>query len=91
MRSVMPPNKRQIRLPNGDLVEGTVMPFQVGGEHWNEYFVEDGTVLRVKMVATEIVRLEGQYDQNGDPAYAVGSANVTSVSAPDRLRKKGDE
>jgi hypothetical protein len=64
------------------------MPFQTGGEHWNEYLLDDGTVLRMKLVVTEVVRLEGMYDLKGDPSYAVQSTNVTAVSAPDELRKK---
>lgn len=64
------------------------MPFQTGGEHWNEYLVEDGSVLRVKLVATEIVRLDGQYDQEGNPIYMVNSTNVLAVSAPEDLMRK---
>jgi hypothetical protein len=52
--------------------------------------VEDGTVLRVKLVATEVVRLDGQYDQEGNPIYMVNSTNVLAVSSPeDLVRKKG--
>lgn len=66
------------------------MPFQAGGEHWNEYLVEDGSVLRVKLVATEVVRVDGQYDQEGNPLYIVNSTNVLAVSSPeDLMRKEG--
>ncbi len=67
------------------------MPFQVGGEHFNEYVVEDGTIIKVKLVVTEIVRVDDAYDAEGNPVYIVASANVTSVSAPESLKRKPGE
>ncbi len=82
--------KRKYRTPDGQEFEGTAMPFRAGAEHWNEYLLDDGTVVRVKLVATEVVRLDGQYDPMGNPAYVVFSTNVTHVSAPEEL-KGGDQ
>ena len=67
------------------------MPFQTGGENFNEYLVEDGTVIKLKNVVTEILRLDGEYDPEGNPIYLVASANVPYVSAPDELRQKRDD
>ncbi len=64
------------------------MTFQTGGEHWNEYIVEDGSLLRVKLVATEVIRLDDQYDQEGNPVYILNSTNVMVVAAPDDLRRE---
>lgn len=63
------------------------MPFQTGGEHWNEYLVDDGTVVRVKLVVTQIIRLDGEYDAQGDPLYSVQSTTVSSITAPEELRQ----
>jgi hypothetical protein len=42
----MPAKKRKVQLPpDNRTVEPTLMPFQTGGEHWNEYLVDDGTVV----------------------------------------------
>ena len=87
----MPLPKKKVSLPSGQEVEGTVMPFQVGGEHFNEYVVEDGTILKVKLVVTEVLRIEGAYDAEGNPVYLVASTNVMSVSSPDALRRKPGE
>ena len=84
----MPERKRMVPGPDGREVEATVMPFQVGGEHWNEYVVDDGTIVKLKPVVTEIMRVDGHFDQNGDPVYVVQATNVLAVSAPDDLRKK---
>jgi hypothetical protein len=86
----MPLPKKKVRLPTGQQIEGTVMPFQVGGEHFNEYVVEDGTILRVKLVATEVLRVDGAYDVEGNPIYLVASTNVTAVSSPESLKQKRD-
>lgn len=87
----MPLPKKKVRLPTGQEVEGTVMPFQVGGEHFNEYVVEDGTILKVKLVATEVLKIDGAYDVEGNPIYLVASTNVTSVSSPESLKQKWGE
>jgi hypothetical protein len=84
----MPAKKRKVNV-NGQMVEATVMPFQVGGEHWNEYLIDDGTVARIKLVATEVLRVDGQYDQQGNPLYLIATTNVTTVSSPDNLRHEG--
>lgn len=86
----MPPKKRRITLPDGREIEAIVMPFQTGGEHWNEYLLDDGSVIRIKLVVTEILRGEGEYDPQGNPGYLVQSTNVTVVSAPDDLKKGND-
>jgi hypothetical protein len=87
----MPLPRKKVSLPNGQEVEGTVMPFQVGGENFNEYVVEDGTILKVKLVVTEVLRIDGAYDAEGNPVYLVASTNVMSVSSPDSLRQKSGE
>jgi hypothetical protein len=83
-------DKRQIPLPDGNFIEGTVVPFQTTGEHWNEYLLDDGTVLRIKLVAMEVVRADDQFDPQGNPLYFLQSQNVLAVNAPERLRKGGD-
>ncbi len=79
--------KKRVPVGDGNFIEGTVMPFQTGGEHWNEYIVDDGSLLRVKLVATEVIRLDGQYDQEGNPVYILNSTNVLVVAAPDELKR----
>lgn len=83
------PGKRKINLADGSEVEGSVMTFRSSGEHWNEYLVDDGSVVRIKLVATEVLRIDGQYDPQGNPVYLVQSTNVMSVDSPENLRKEG--
>lgn len=79
--------KKKIQGPAGD-IEATEVGFRTSGENWNEYLADDGSVIRIKLVVTEILRIDGQYDQDGNPAYLIKSSNVTAVSAPDELRRQ---
>jgi hypothetical protein len=75
--------KRKVRTPEGREVEGTVIPFRINSENFNEYVLEDGTVLRLKVVVQSVMRVEGEQDPLGNPAYVVLSTNVVSVDPPD--------
>ena len=85
------PGKRKITAPDGHDIDASVMGFRTGAEHWNEYLLDDGSVIRVKLVATEVLRLDGEYDPTGNPVYLMQSTNVMAVDAPDNLRRGGGE
>lgn len=57
-------------------------------ERWNEYLLEDRSTLKLKPVVTEVKRLIGQYDNEGNPIYIVTASNVVAASSPESLRKK---
>ncbi|RIK94536.1 MAG: hypothetical protein DCC71_23605 [Proteobacteria bacterium] len=71
----------------GRQVQGDVVRFKVVEEPWCEYDLEDGTKVRLKIVVSEVIRLEGVYTDEGDPVYTVKSSNVMSTEVPDNLRK----
>lgn len=73
----------------GKEVLGELVLVQETREQWNQYQLEDGSTLRLKTVATEIYRVEGEYDQEGNPVYVIKSANILSVIAPEELKRKG--
>jgi hypothetical protein len=88
----VPERKKKVPAPDGNgMADGTELGFQTGGEHWNEYLVDDGSVLRIKLVVTDVARVEGHYDPEGNPIYYVSSTNVLTVSARPELKKGGDE
>ena len=78
---------RKFRRFGGEEVEAEVVGFRATGEHWNQYLLDDGTVFRIKLVLTEISRLEDRYDANGDPVYAASHTQVTAVDVPESLRR----
>jgi hypothetical protein len=70
----------------GRMVAATEVAFKGLKEEWNEYQVEDGAVLRLKVVVSEIFRLD-EYDQDNKPIYVIKSSNVLSSSVPEHLKK----
>ncbi len=66
----MPEQKKTLKILGTDMLVADV-PITKAIESFNEYVLEDGSVLRVKCVATSIVRIEGQYNQEGRPVYIV--------------------
>ena len=72
----------------GRKVEGEVLEFQSKGEAWNQYELEDGTTLRVKIVMLDVVRLIDEYDDNGEPVYVLSAQQIVATSAPSHLRKQ---
>ena len=72
----------------GRQVAATPIEVNQCSEKWNEYFLEDGSVVKMKLVVKKIFRVDGEYDPDGNPVYFVQSTNVTTVSSPKHLRKE---
>ncbi len=77
----------KVRLPNGSEVEATNVDFETMKEDWNEYKLEDGTVLKFKTVVSSIIRTENYDPMSGDPVYHVRSTNILRVKVPDELKR----
>jgi hypothetical protein len=71
---------------DGRNIEGAELNFKSLKEEWNEYQCEDGTILRLKVVVSEVFRLD-EYDPDGKPRYLIKSSNVLSASVPETLKK----
>ncbi len=82
--------RRRIRvtLPGGIIKEGVEVHMISADERWSSITLEDGTTIRSKQTVTQVIRIDGEYDQDGNPVYLTKSANVMVVDAPDSLRKK---
>ena len=48
-------------------------------ELWNSYQLSDGTLLRMKAVVTDILRIPGELDAKGNAVYMVNSNNITHI------------
>ncbi len=74
--------------PASPMVEGTVVSVSESTEKWSEVTLQDGTVIRIKPNVLSAIRMDGQYDPEGNPVYAIRSAAVITIaSAPAHLRK----
>ena len=81
--------RRKVKIPfNGQDVDAELVDVSQTSERWNEYLLEDGTILKVKLVLTNVYRVTGQHDSEGNPVYILQSTNVVSTNAPENLRKK---
>jgi len=57
-------------------------------EYWNEYKLDDGTVLKVKIVLRGVRRAE-QHNTDGTPIYLINAQNVVrATKVPKELRGK---
>lgn len=55
------------------------IPFESLNESWSEYTLSDGSVIRIRTVVTGVIRVQGEYDDQGRPLYLVQSQNIMSV------------
>ena len=67
-----------VKMPNGRSVKGKKLSFKTIKEDWNEYELEDGTRLYVKLVLIDVVRLN-MLNQFGEPVYQIASHNLVKV------------
>lgn len=86
----MTQREREITGPDGQRARAVEVSFQSAQEHWNEYLLEDGSVVRLKPVATEIFRLIDRHDADGNPIYVLKSTNIVVVRAADHMRQRPD-
>ena len=85
----MKERRKPIKLPSGEVVEGTVVDVASSTEKFSEYLLSDGTKLRAKLAIFEAVRHDENWDSEGNPVYIVRSQNVVVVvDAPKKLKKK---
>ena len=73
---------------NGQQVDADAIDVNQSNERWNEYLLEDGTILKLKAVLTNVYRIDGQYDAEVNPMYILQSTNVITANAPQELRRK---
>jgi len=48
-------------------VEAEQIDFEAKTEPWSTYELTDGTTLKVRVILTGVLRIEGEYDQSGNP------------------------
>jgi len=74
----MPEQRKTLALMGAD-VEVIDVPIKTSTEFFNEYTLEDGTVLKVKSSASSIVKVAGQTLPDGNPLFLVFTTPVVNV------------
>ena len=75
---------------NNQIVEAESMEFQPLDEQWSRYRLEDGTIVKIKTVPSDIFKLPQPDPVTGLPQLVVRSGNVMSVEPPDKPIAKKD-
>jgi hypothetical protein len=83
----MPEQKRKMAILGAEM-DMIDVPIKKATEFFNEYELEDGSVLKVKSVATSILRFHDQFTPDGRPLYLVLTSPAVSVKKSLISRKK---
>ena len=63
----------------GQAVEAETMEFKPIEEAWSFYRLEDGTVVKIKLIVSDVFKLPNNDPMTGMPQLIVKSTNVMSV------------
>jgi hypothetical protein len=63
----------------GEDSTGEDIDFKVIKEDWNRYELEDGSIIKVKLIASNFVKLNNEFDEDGNPLYVLKSSNVMII------------
>jgi hypothetical protein len=74
----------------GKQCNGKVLNFTSSEPEWLIIKVEDGTVIKVKLLLTEIIRAVGEHYENGEPGYLYSYNIMQSIVGPDALQKENE-
>lgn len=82
-------HKKTIKLPTGETVVCSIVDILESIERSNEVRLSDGTILKVKIVTTEVSRVDDRWDEDGNPMYAIKSQNIVTVfETQESLKRK---
>ena len=71
-----------VKMPfQGREIDATELKFDTVKEEWNEYKCEDGSVVRLKTVASKIFRTGERNPATGELIFMVRSSNILDVVA----------
>jgi hypothetical protein len=81
--------ERKVQLPIGNTVlSGSDVPITKKTEGLYEYELEDGSIIRVGLVVTQVIRVDGSFDGDGNPVYIVRNGIVTNtIQGGEKVRR----
>jgi hypothetical protein len=72
--------------PKGQPVEAEQQHFKPIHEPWSEYELEDGKILKIRIIVSEIYKLDEVDKVTGRNAYMVKSDNIVSMEEPTKKK-----
>ena len=73
----------------GHQVNGERKAYNTISEPWNEYLLEDGSTIRLKLVVKDIIKTD-KFHPDRTPVYIVQSTNVVDARVPENLKQQGE-
>mgnify|MGYP001597955159 CR=1 FL=1 len=64
---------------NGEMVDGEVLFYEPLSQKWNEYRLEDGSLVKILLVVSKAMRVIGQRNEQGQPIYLLESTNIVTI------------
>jgi hypothetical protein len=77
--------------PAGTLADAVEVNVEESTERWTDIKLSDGTEIRMKTVVLSVLRLEGEFDQDGNPMYQLKLNQVMTANAPAILKRGAGE
>lgn len=79
----------KVRLPHGEVVEGTEVPVMESIERWSEVTLGDGAKVRIKLSIISAARSDNHYDGNDNPVYSFDmTPTIVLAEVPPQLKKQ---
>ena len=74
---------------SGNMITGDLIEVEESIERFSDITLKDGTRIRLKPVVVEVIRADGQWDNEGNPLYVIRATNVMTVRNVTENLKKG--
>lgn len=56
-------------------------------ELWSEYRLENGSIVKVRPVVSDVFHIKGHFTPDGEPLYLIRGGMTVTTTSPPRLRK----
>lgn len=66
----------EITLPDGRKVQATEVGIEKSTENWNEYELEDGFIIKMKLVLLKVLKTNEKNEITGEPIYITNTQNL---------------
>ena len=70
----------EIMLPDGRKVQATEVGIRKANEHWNEYELEDGNIIKIKLVVVKMIKADAKNELTGEPIYISNTQNLMTLT-----------
>ena len=86
----MADQKTKVTLSPGVVKTGTLVGIEESTERWSDIKLADGSLIRIRQVVVQVVRVDDEYDSQGNPLYVVQSAPIMAIASvpPDLTRSE---